>query len=85
MIRPENQRMQDFLTSNGIDARAKYLAAGSLKRAWRLYNSETKWTQQLADKLNALGFSDFDGKKLGEFSGNGGMFSVFVRGHGEFL
>lgn len=77
--------MKDFLKSNGIDATPKYLPDGSLKRCWRLYNIETKWTQELADRLNALGFTDFDGEPLGPFSGNGGMFSVFVRGHYELL
>lgn len=83
--RPENQRMQAFLAENGIDATPKYLPDGSLRGCWRLYNDAVSWSEELAGKLNALGFTDFDGKPLGRFSGNGGSFSVFVRGHNELL
>lgn len=40
---------------------------------------------ELHNKLNQLGFTSFDGRPLDKFSGNGGVFSVFVRGHNEFL
>ena len=82
--RPENSRMQDFLKANGILATPKYLHDGSLRGCWRLSSSEP-WCIELANKLNALGFVDFDGKPLGQFSGNGGHFCVFVRGHSELL
>ena len=84
-MRPENKRMTAFLKTNGIEARPKWLRAGSLKQTWRLHNSETPWTLDLAAKLNSLGFTDYDGRPLGQFSGNGGYFSVFVRGHEELL
>lgn len=75
--------MQEFLASHGIKAMPKYLWTGSLKHRWRLYDPETKWTKDLAQKLSSLGFTNFDGMPLREFSGNGGMFSVFVCGHQE--
>lgn len=83
--RPENKRMQAFLAKNGIDATPKWIPDGSLKRTWRLYNGETKWTPELAEKLNALGFRNYDNAPLHGIDGNGGVFSVFVRGHEEFL
>ena len=83
--RPENARMADFLAANGIDATPRYLFDGSLRGCWRLYNPATPWSTDLAVKLNDLGFTDYDGKPLGEFSGNGGTFMVFVRGHNELL
>jgi len=84
-MREENKRMQEFLQSHGIKARAKYLDKGSMKHTWRLYNMDKRWTPTLQDKLTSLGFTDFDGRSLNEYSGNGGLFSVFVRGHYELL
>ena len=84
-LRPENQKMQEFLKSNGIDAKAKYIPNGSLRGTWRLYNPVMKWTPELQNKLANLGFTDFDGRALNPYSGNGGVFSVFVRGHDELL
>ena len=81
---PENKRMQTFLKQNGINAMPKYIATGSLKRTWRLYNLKQSWSMDLADKLTALGFNGLHGP-LGKYSGNGGLFSVFVRGHFELL
>ena len=84
-MRPENKRMQDFLKQNGIEARVKFISEGSLRACWRLYQPSCPWTTELKDKLTALSFVDFDGKPLNSFSGNGGIFSVFVRGHKELL
>ena len=72
----ENQEMKKWLKSRGIDATPKWLPDGSLKYSWRLYNKKTKWTIELANKLNKLGFLGHDFKPLGLFSGNGGMFSI---------
>lgn len=83
--RPENTRMQAWLAEHGIDATPKYLFDGSLKGCWRLYGKAQKWTLELAAKLNDLGFVDFDGQPLGPYSGNGGHFMTFVRGHNELL
>ena len=77
--------MKNFLAENGIIANAKWFSTGSLKRTWRLYNPEQKWTPFLTAQLTQLGFTDFDNKPLGIYSGNGGMFSVFVKGHEELL
>ncbi len=74
-----NKQMQDFLRANGIEAIPKWIDKGSLKRTWRLYNRKIKWSEELAAKLNSLGFVDYDGKSPGKLSGNGGIFSVFVR------
>ena len=85
MLRPENRRMKDFLATNGIDCKVKYIPDGSLKRTWRLSDINRKWTAELIEKLTALGFVGFDWKPLDVYSGNGGLFSVFVRGHDELL
>ncbi len=74
-----NKQMQDFLSQHGIEAIPKWITKGSLQRTWRLYNKKTKWSEELAAQLNGLGFVDYAGKPLGKFSGNGGMFCVFVR------
>ncbi len=84
-MRRENKRMQDFLAANGVTAVPKYLAAGSLKGCWRLYNGQQKWSEELRQKLIRLGFAGFDGAEISRFAGNGGLFSVFVRGHDELL
>jgi len=84
-MRPENKKMKEFLASHGIACNPKWLKAGSLKRCWRLHDRKQHWTVDLQNKLNSLGFVDFDGSPLSQYSGNGGMFSVFVRGHEEFL
>lgn len=74
-----NKIIQDFLRKNGIIARVKRIDKGSLSNTWRLYNPNEKWTEELGLKLEDLGFRDFDGKPFNRFSGNGGVFSVFVR------
>ena len=79
MILEHNKAMQDKLAQYGIKCRAKRIDKGSLKGSWRLYNPEIKWSQELADRFNSLGFMDFDGKPLGIYSGNGGYFAIFVR------
>lgn len=84
-MKAHNQKMKEFLQTNGIEATPKYLTEGSLKGLWRLYNRNIQWTAELANKLNALGFKDIRGRPLSWLSGNGGMFSVFVQGHNEFL
>ncbi len=90
-MRPENKRMQEYLKANGIEAIPKYIATGSLKHSWRLYGTGgdgwegyQKWTPELVEKLTALGFRGLH-NPLGKFDGNGGLFSVCVRGHYEFL
>lgn len=83
-MRKENQLMQEFLKSNGIDCRVKFLWTGSLKGLWRLYNPKLQWNEYLKNQLTGLGFMGFDGQPLNKFSGNGGLFSVLVMGHNEF-
>ncbi len=84
-MRPENKRMQEFLKQHGIEATPKYISKGSLKHTWRLWNKDIYWTEDIQEKLNSLGFKDFDGQPLRKYSGNGGGFSVFIRGHYELL
>ena len=86
-LRPENEAMKNFLAENGIDAKVKYARDGSMKGTWYLHGKDIyqKWTEELRAKLTELGFTDFDGKELGRWSGNGGTFSVSVRGHNEML
>ena len=83
--RPENVRMQQFLAARGIVCTPKYIRDGSLRGSWRLYNKEQHWNTRLAATLNGLGFTNIFGKQLDLMDGNGGCFSVFVRGHNELL
>lgn len=78
-MRPENQAMKDYLERHGIKARVKYIRKGSLKGCWSLYAPGVKWTEDLAKELAGLGFRDFDGRPLGKYSGNGGVFSIHAR------
>ena len=80
-MRKENKQMQEFLKTNGIRARVKYIWEGSLAGCWRLYEPKTMWynNQELIDHLTILGFRDFNNKPLNKFSGNGGIFSIFAR------
>ncbi len=80
-----NKRMQNFLKTYGIKARVKFIKNGSLKNTWRLYNPKINWfdNKELRRKLDILGFTDFDGQKLGIYSGNGGIFSIFARFYGQ--
>jgi len=80
-MREENKAMQEWLKSQGINCRVKYIWDGSLKHTWRLYNPNQRWNDNLRQRLTDLGFKDFDNKLLNEHSGNGGFFSVFVRGN----
>ena len=83
MTRKENLRMQKFLAGKGFRVRVKRIHDGSMKGVWRIYGPGQRWTEGLAEVLNKLGFTDFDGKPLGIYSGNGGAFQVFVRGFDE--
>jgi len=89
-MRKENLKMRQFLLENGVDATPKYIAKGSLKGTWRLYSKALKtehnaglanwWDRPgLWARLSELGFTDFDGKQLSQYCGNGGLFQVFVR------
>ncbi len=96
-MRLENQQMKAFLKANGIDAVPQYIKDGSVKGSWRLYGLVGKnpdgspiWVKwwdnfELQDKLNGLGFTDLWGNPLSNSTGNGGDFSIFVRGHNELL
>lgn len=83
-MRTENKRMKTFLKSNGINVTPKYQWRGSLKGTWHL-QAKQHWDMAMALKLTKLSFLDFDSEPLNRFSGNGEMFSVFVKGHNEFL
>ena len=77
--------MAEWLRAQGVKAKVRYIWHGSLKTCWSLYDADQRWTPELADKLNGLGFRDFDGLPLRQHSGNGGLFSVFVTGHAEMI
>ncbi len=76
-----NKQMKNLLKTNGIIATPKFITKGSLRGTWRIYNPKISWFEnnELHQKMTSLGFSDFDGKPLDKFSGNGGLFSVFAR------
>lgn len=85
-MRPENQRMKDFLRQNGVKAIPKFFWYGSLKTHWRLDGGDgRRWTTADAEQLNKLGFTNLSGAPLNEYDGNGGRYSVIVRGHLELI
>ena len=46
-MRIENKKMVEFLNANEVKARVKYIATGSLKGSWRLYEPKTDWYKQV--------------------------------------
>jgi hypothetical protein len=73
-----NTRMKNWLKDNGIIAMPKYIDSGSMRGCWRIYGLGAWWgNEELQKKFRDLGFVDFDGDPLDNFSGNGGMFSIF--------
>ena len=93
-MRPENKAMSEYLAREGLlnGVTVKYIVKGSLAGCWRLCMRSAipgklfeTWNEQDATTLNRLGFLGFDGKPLYKFSGNGGMWQVFVCGHYELL
>jgi len=86
-----NKQMQEFLRDNGIQGViAKRIDNGSMRGCWRLSGKNgskspnildryQKWTPEITDKLHRLGFHDFDGQALSQYSGNGGLFCIFAR------
>jgi hypothetical protein len=84
-MRLENRRMKDYLAAQGVEAVPFFIWDGSMKGCWRLSDSEQRWSMALATTLMDFDFVGYDGGPLGEFSGNGGTFCCFVRGHNEFL
>jgi hypothetical protein len=84
-LRPENQKMQEFLQQKGIQAKVKFQWAGSMKGTWTLYNPNLKWTPELVQKLSSLGFTNHMGEPLSIYNGGGGVLSVSVKGHNEFV
>lgn len=92
-MKVENQNMKAFLKLHGIDAMPKYIPDGSIKGSWRLYGLLGKtpdggpiwqpwWDNtELHAKLNGLGFTNLWGEPLSRADGNGGVFSIFVRGN----
>lgn len=75
-----NKEMKGFLEGNGVNVKSvKYIESGTMAGAFYLWGGKNlKWSECLANKLNELGFKDFDRNELDKFSGNGGYFSVFV-------
>lgn len=74
-----NKLMKTYLANNGIKAMPKYIADGSMKGTWRIYGDGKWWgNKKLIAKMTAIGFVDFDGNPLSDYSGNGGAFSIFA-------
>lgn len=85
MKRPENERMEKFLSENGIKAKAKYWWKGSMKRTWTIQSRTLKWTDSLMDQFSGLGFRNFDGQPLKWHSNSGAELYICVMGHGEMV
>lgn len=87
-MRAQNRRMIDFLATNGIKVKARYLDKGSMKGTWNIWNSVDEWSDGLKKQFTELGFSDWDGEALRSFSSNGPVgsgFFICVRGHNELV
>jgi hypothetical protein len=93
-MRTENKTMAEYLAREGQlnGVAVQYITHGSLAGCWRLCMRSkdagkrfATWTEADAERLNRLGFVGFDGNPLHKFSGNGGMWQVFVRGHCELV
>jgi len=78
-MKEHNTQMKTLLANQGIKCTPKRMDAGSLKGTWRLYDKSQRWTPDLIQRLTDLGFVGHDHNPLSQWSGNGGMFSVFVR------
>ena len=74
--------MQKMLADNGIKCRVKFINKGSMRGTFRLYDPKTTWygNAELQQKIISLGFQpSCPAYPIGDFSGNGGAFSVFLR------
>jgi len=62
------------------DVNCKYIKDGSMKGTWRMNSKKVNWYNnfELHNSLKTL-FVDFDKDELDNFSGNGGLFSIFAR------
>ena len=82
-----NKAMQAFLRPYFPRVVVKYMEKGSLRGSYRLYSRPRggefadydKWTPEVYERLNSLGFRNLWGSPLDRFDGNGGLFSVNVR------
>ena len=80
-MRPENAAMVAYLAAHDLpEVKAKFIRHGSLAGCWRL--SRPEWTPELRAKLDALGFTDFDGFPLTARNWDKSM-DIFARGHPE--
>jgi len=70
--------VHQHLLANNIKCNVKYIAKGSMKNTYRLWNRDRGWNVELANQLNSLGFRGFDHQSLHEFSSNGSQMCVFV-------
>ena len=78
----QNRKIQLFLEENGIKAIPKYLEKGSQKGCIRIWTKYETWNgnEELQNKYKELGFKDFDGRELHQYSSNGGAgYCIFVR------
>ena len=83
-MRRDNAAMAAYLAGHGLPGvRAKYISTGMLRGSWLLSKPRSRWTAELARKLNGLGFSDLDGQPLTERNCDGERFFVFVRAPAE--
>ena len=74
-----NKNMKKFMLKNRIKTTSiRYNFAGSMKGTWNIYGRSQKWTPELIKKFTDLKFTDFDGRPLSKYSGNGDSFSISV-------
>lgn len=79
-MRPENVRMKNMLKQHGIICIPWRIHDGSMRGCWKLYGKGQPWTEELRQRLIAIGFVDYDNNEISVHAGNGGSFQVFVRG-----
>jgi hypothetical protein len=80
-MKAHNEKVKSYLSQNGIEARVKLIEKGSLKGSWRIYAPNVTWygNHELQNKMIELGFKDYFGTPLNDYSGNGGAFMIFAR------
>jgi hypothetical protein len=80
-MKAHNEKIKNYLSQNGINARVKLIEKGSLKGSWRIYAPKVTWygNSELQNKMIELGFKDYFNTPLNDYSGNGGAFMIFAR------
>lgn len=71
----------EIMNLTGLKVNVSFIKTGSLKNNYRVYSRDIKWwgNEKLIEQLSLAGYVDFDNKPLSNYSGNGGLFSIFIK------